>query len=282
MKRLSTFILVSVCMFVMFACAQPKYKVTIADNYPIVNELKSSYAVGEEVTIQLPTLTEHYYEFFVNGVEQEMNRELSSWDAYTYFTFTMPEEDVLVTIKDVSVDIPEAPSPSPKPEEEYAVLPYLKGSVMRIWDRHYFEDSEGFSCFSANIPTLGGVMVEYLPENSEIYVGGEYLLGGPGNGCESFYLSDLTGDGVPELCFCMNTGSGIIDFGIVIFDYETRDCIFSLSDRMYHDYFLSERDGKLCVIEKDYLKTEVARMGILSYNGSELLVVWDTETEKKN
>jgi len=279
MKRIAIFIVMIVCMLGTVACTQPRYKVTIVDNYPIINELKSSYAAGEEVTIQLATLTEHYYELFVNGVEQEMDMELSSWDAYTYFTFTMPKEDVLVTIKDVSVDIPEAPSPSPKPEEEYSVLPYLKGNVMRIWDRHYFEDSEGFSYFSANIPTLGGVMVEYLPENSEIYVGGEYLLGGPGNGCESFYLSDLTGDGVPELCFGMSHGSGIIDFGIEIFDYETRECIFSLSDRMYYDYYLFERDGKLCVKETDYFNSEVTRMGVLSCNEAEISVIWDTEEE---
>ncbi len=109
MKRLSTFILVSACMLAMFACAQPKYKVTIADNYPIVNELKSSYAAGEEVTIQLDALTEHYYELYVNDVRQEMNMELSGWDTFTYFTFTMPEEDVLVTIEDCWVDIPEEP-----------------------------------------------------------------------------------------------------------------------------------------------------------------------------
>ena len=109
MKRASTFILMIVCVLGTVACTQQKYKVTIADNYPIINELKSSYAAGEEVTIQLATLTEHYYELFVNGMEQEMDMELSSWDKYTYFTFLMPEEDVLVTIEDVSVDIPEAP-----------------------------------------------------------------------------------------------------------------------------------------------------------------------------
>lgn len=124
MKRLSTFILVSACMLAMFACAQPKYKVTIADNYPIVNELKNSYGAGEEVTIQLATLTEHYYELFVNGVEQEMNMELSSWDTYTYFTFTMPEEDVLVTIEDRWVEIPEGPQqPSASnPDEDSSQL----------------------------------------------------------------------------------------------------------------------------------------------------------------
>lgn len=117
------FILVMTCMWGMTACAQPKYKVTIADNYPIVNELKSSYAAGEEVTIQLAALTEHYYELYVNSEKQEMNREFSDWNTFSYFTFTMPEEDVLVKIEDVSVDIPEALSPSPKPEEEYSVLP---------------------------------------------------------------------------------------------------------------------------------------------------------------
>lgn len=109
MKKFAAFVLILACIIGMTACTEPKYKVTIADNYPIVNELKSTYVAGEEVTIQLSALTEHYYELYVNGVRQEMNRELSDWNTFTYFTFTMPEEDVLVTIEDCWVEIPEEP-----------------------------------------------------------------------------------------------------------------------------------------------------------------------------
>ncbi len=84
------------------------YKVEIANNYPIENTLKSTYEAGEQITIKLATITEHYYEVYVNGVEQTMDMDTSDL-TYTYFAFTMPSEDVLIEIKDVFVDIPEAP-----------------------------------------------------------------------------------------------------------------------------------------------------------------------------
>ena len=84
------------------------YRVSITDDRPLVNKLKSGYAAGEEVTVQLPTLTEHYYVLYVNGSEQPMDIEASDL-MYTFFTFSMPEEDVLIEIEDRWVDIPAAP-----------------------------------------------------------------------------------------------------------------------------------------------------------------------------
>lgn len=109
MKKCLIFVVLMLCIFGIVSCGQQKYKVQIADNYPIENELKSSYAAGEEVTIQLVSITEHYYELYINGVKQEINKEISDWRGYTYFTFTMPEEDVLITIEDRWVDIPDGP-----------------------------------------------------------------------------------------------------------------------------------------------------------------------------
>lgn len=54
------------------------------------------------------TITEHYYIVYVNSVEQDFDRNASDM-TYTYYTFTMPSNDVLIEIKDVSVDIPESP-----------------------------------------------------------------------------------------------------------------------------------------------------------------------------
>lgn len=115
MRRL-VIILLALCVLVgIVGCkkvpAKETYKVTITDNYPIANALESTYAPGETVTIQLETITEHYYVLTVNGVAQEMDREASDL-TYTYFTFTMPKENVVVEITDQWVTIPPAPNDS--------------------------------------------------------------------------------------------------------------------------------------------------------------------------
>lgn len=84
------------------------YKVEIADNHPIANSLKSTYEAGEQITIKLETITEQYYLVRVNDVSIDFDREVSDM-MYTYYTFTMPNEEVIVKIEEISVDIPEAP-----------------------------------------------------------------------------------------------------------------------------------------------------------------------------
>ena len=109
MKRWMKVVFILVFVFGMTACKQKNtYKVEIADNRRIENELKASYEAGEKVTIQLGTITEHYYRLYVNGVEQKMDRDASDM-MYTYYTFVMPSEHVTVKIEDCYVDIPDAP-----------------------------------------------------------------------------------------------------------------------------------------------------------------------------
>lgn len=115
MRKFVALFLALVCALGMVGCSKAKYSIEIADNYPIANTLKRTYAAGEEVTVKLETITEHYYILYVNGVEQEMDRDASDL-TYTYYTFTMPGEDVLIHIEDKWIDIPQAPqSPSGKP-----------------------------------------------------------------------------------------------------------------------------------------------------------------------
>lgn len=111
MKKTVALFLVFICILGMVGCNKAKYTVEIADNYPIANRLKPNYAAGEEVTVKLETITEHYYVLSVNGDEVEMDRDTSDL-TYTYFTFTMPGEDVLIQIADKWVEIPPL-SPSP-------------------------------------------------------------------------------------------------------------------------------------------------------------------------
>ena len=122
MNKVIALVLILACVLCLVACAagdidntnpqtettKKTYMVEIANNYPIENTLKSVYEAGEEVTIKLSTITEHYYILTVNGTELDFDRDASDM-TYTYYTFTMPSKDVLIEIADVSVDIPEAP-----------------------------------------------------------------------------------------------------------------------------------------------------------------------------
>ena len=122
MNKAIALVLILACVLCLVACAagdidntnpqtettKKTYMVEIANDYPIENTLKSAYEAGEEVTIKLSTITEHYYILTVNGTELDFDRGASDI-TYTYYTFTMPSKDVLIEIADVSVDIPEAP-----------------------------------------------------------------------------------------------------------------------------------------------------------------------------
>ncbi len=142
MKKLIVLFLTLACLMSLIACsandtnlAKPQeeetnkvYKIEIADNYPIENTLKSAYEAGETVTIQLSTITEHYYKVYANGTELAMDTAASDL-TYSYYSFTMPEEDVLIEIEDVSVDIPGGTT-----------------FVVDIWDR---EEEERLPCDEA-------------------------------------------------------------------------------------------------------------------------------------
>ena len=125
MKRtLSILIVLLLCLSVFIGCDnvlsqnggsqttdsfETLYTVEIAnsENYPILNELKASYRMGEKVTIELETITEHYYVLYVNGVEQSPDETGTNDWSVTCYTFSMPAENVIITIEDRWVDIPE-------------------------------------------------------------------------------------------------------------------------------------------------------------------------------
>lgn len=88
-----------------------KFKLSITGNYAdnIVNELEDSYLAGEKITIQLETITEHYYVVTMNGIT--LPQAESSLE-YTWFGFRMPEEDVVISITQKGVDIPPPPADS--------------------------------------------------------------------------------------------------------------------------------------------------------------------------
>ena len=118
---------------------KPTYKVDITGDCQLENSLKDTYEAGEQVTIKLATITEHYYVVYANGVEQPMDIDASDL-TYTYYTFTMPAEDVLVEIEGVSVDIPEVVEP-----------------LVSIAEFSFAEEREMYSYISPSIKTSGFV-----------------------------------------------------------------------------------------------------------------------------
>lgn len=130
--------------------------------------------------------------------------------------------------------------------------------------------------FSIKLPELNNAVLEHK-QDYKLYLDGELLVGGMAEDFANLCLYDITGDGVPELCFVMATGSGMVDYNIVIMDPLTKECIFSLSDRCEHDYKLFFRDGLLCVLERKYMSIEFTRTGVLTYDGSKISVSWDAE-----
>ena len=132
--------------------------------------------------------------------------------------------------------------------------------------------------FSIMLPELNNAVLEHK-QDYKLYLDGELLVGGMAEDFANLCLYDITGDGVPELCFVMATGSGMVDYNIVIMDPLTKECIFSLSDRCEHDYKLFFRDGVLCVLERKYMSIELTRTGVLTYDGSKISVSWDAELD---
>lgn len=139
-------------------------------------------------------------------------------------------------------------------------------------------DNKTYPYFSIKIPELNNALLEHK-QDYKLYLDGELLVGGMAEVFANLCLYDITGDGVPELCFVMATGSGMVDYNIVIIDYQTKECIFSLSDRGEHDYKLFFRDGRLCVLERKYMSVELTRTGVLTYDGSKISVSWDAELD---
>ncbi len=148
MKKVLILCLSMLLVFAVVGCQKAEtnnagqYSVTILNDYPIKNQLKASYQAGEKVTVELDTVTEQYYVFCVNDMVCEPSKsDLSS----TYFTFTMPNENVVIDIYTMGVDIPTAPQYAltvtegawmlyEQPNEKYSLGTQVVLKVDMAWD----------------------------------------------------------------------------------------------------------------------------------------------------
>lgn len=87
------------------------------------------------------------------------------------------------------------------------------------------------------------------------------------------YFTDLTGDGLPDICATYTLGSGIIDSRVVICDY-ANGASYELSDRGNFDFVLrfDETDGYLYVDKTKYNTDELVESGRLVFKNDYLQV----------
>lgn len=143
MKKMTTILLLLAMVFLLFGCSQEEtYKLEIQNGISVMNEVKSEYAAGEEVTIQLETMSEHYYIVTVNGKEIERTK---SDAGDTVYSFTMPEEDVLVKIEDKWVEIPWPLDYETEDGRTYLIMP-ISNEKIRVYNQEiaYLQEIDGY------------------------------------------------------------------------------------------------------------------------------------------
>ena len=95
----------------------------------------------------------------------------------------------------------------------------------------------------------------------------------------SAYLSDLSGDGYPEICAEVSFGSGIIDNRILVYDYANGIC-YTLENRGFHDYFLwrNDSDGLLYADKRIYPDGALLHSGPLVIEDGNLTILGEPDT----
>ena len=141
-----------------------------------------------------------------------------------------------------------------------------------IWSRNYSEKAEYGNSSSFIISEFDNAVVEIDQSNYSININGKRIAYRQANQLFSIitdlYLYDITGDGIPEMCFNIEVGSGYVDSKIAIVEYSSEKVIFSLSDRLKHDYSFIESNDRLCIVERGGLLSDnVTRTGTLTYDG---------------
>ena len=118
------------------------------------------------------------------------------------------------------------------------------------------------------LPQFPGVTFRYTPYEitADTGEGGEPAVLITGMPVWSVWLTDLTGDGLPELCATLSWGSGMIDTRVVIYDY-AGGASYGLEDRGNYDYSLrySPEEDCLYVDKRGYREGELVSSGPLVY-----------------
>lgn len=149
-----------------------------------------------------------------------------------------------------------------------------------IWSDFNPEKAKFGNKSSFTVSELNNAIVKIDNENNSVYLDGELLA--KFFCITDIYLYDITGDGIPEMCFNTTFGSGLIDLRISAIDCSTGKEILSLSDRGKHDYTFAEENGSLIIVERGGLLSDnVTRTGTLTYDGGNVSVDWGRSVSTK-
>ena len=127
-----------------------------------------------------------------------------------------------------------------------------------------------------NLEAFPGVTFRWTPEQvAAVLEDGEIRPLYSGMPIWNVFFTDLTGDGLPELCSTLTMGSGVGDNRIIIYDY-ANGASYSMEGRMEYDYSLSLKDGLLIATKQAFSndkKGEVVESGYLAYLNNTLQIV---------
>lgn len=139
-------------------------------------------------------------------------------------------------------------------------------AAKRIYEwLNYYETPEEMpweAFLETEVPEYPGVTFRWTPGQVEATnENGAALLFG-GTPVWNVYFTDLTGDGLPELCATVSDGSGIIDTHVVVIDYSNGET-YTLWDRGVYDYALTLKNGRLLVTKSEYPRGTTLAIGEL-------------------
>ncbi len=120
-----------------------------------------------------------------------------------------------------------------------------------MWFDNFTEDYREQN--SLELEEFPGVVFRSDGLNLTVEADGEEAVLYSGMPLWNVFLTDLTGDGLPEFCSTISVGSGLIDDRIVVCDFSA-GTVYELSDRGYNDYILTLEDGVLTVHKKRYIR----------------------------
>ncbi len=148
------------------------------------------------------------------------------------------------------------------------------GEVLQWFDDYHNENFPWDGRREINLDAFPGVTFRWYPEKVEAVVGTEIIPLYSGLPIWNVYFTDLTGDGLPELCSTVSFGSGIIDDRILVYDYANGNgTSYSLENRGYFDYTLSVQNDRLLVTRWVYATSEVSETGYLFFVDDKLQMV---------
>lgn len=142
--------------------------------------------------------------------------------------------------------------------------PASEETGVETWLDYYFSDDMPWGkSRELALPDFPGVTFTWTPYVLTARDGAEEQELFQGMPIWNVFLSDLTGDGLPEFCATVSIGSGIIDNRVVVYDYAA-GALYELSARFDYDYTLEYLDGALQVTKSEAMGPAIS-VGTLAF-----------------